>query len=253
MNNKAFDPFAQTITLTLSNNSTLPVPLPDLNAYIIETVHLALIYASQLGATVLIIPMLLLLTPTAKARRPIFLLNLVSLILNMIRLVLMSLYLVSAFSLPYAYFAADYSRVPSHDYANSVAAEMFTLMLLIAVEASLVLQARVVCLTLPKGQQRAILGVSAIVAGLAIGFRLALTIENVGAILHAADFSVRGQFLGSAANITVTVSIWVFCGLFVAKLLWSIRERRRMNMRALRAVKIVVVGGVQTMVIPGTF
>lgn len=250
--NATFAPLEQNLTLLLPDGLTpLPLPLPDLQAFMLYTTHLALTYAAQLGATLLLLPLLLLLTPSQKRLRPIFLLNLLALLLNSTRLILMSLYLTSAFSHPYAYFAAYYDAVPRSDYTNSVAASVFTLLLLLAVEASLVLQARVVCLTLPVYQQRVMLAASAAVASVAVGFRAALVVENVRAILAAADFRITGRWLGSATNITATVSIWFFCGVFVGKLVGSMRERKRMGMRQLRAVRVVAVGGVGTMIVPG--
>ena len=122
--------------------------------------------------------MLLLLTKADKRTSPIFIINTLSLVFNLIRNILLCLYFTSAFNESYAYFAGDYSRVPQSDYANSITATAFQMLTLISIEASLCLQVRVVCTTLRRVYRTTILVVSLAIALMAIGLRMVYTVKN---------------------------------------------------------------------------
>ena len=139
------DPFNQTLTLLLEDGTSFQLTTQDLKELNLYNVQICINYGSQIGATLLLIVVLALITPTDKCRSPIFVVNILALISNFIRSLLQALYFTSTFSIPYAYFTSDYLHVPSVDYANSVAANVFTLLVQICVSISLVMQIRVVC------------------------------------------------------------------------------------------------------------
>lgn len=201
----------------------------------------------------MLLVILLLLTKPEKRRAPVFIINVLSLGLNFIRSLLQCLYFTGGLNVPYAYFARDFSRVPRSDYANSVAATIFTLLVLVCIEASLVLQANIVCTTLPKLYRHGVKAVSAVVVLLAIGFRFALAVANIKATLATSEGSSSAsyQWLASATNIATTVSICLFCAIFVVKLGAVMRERKKMGMRQFGPMRIIFIMGCQTMIIPG--
>lgn len=246
----AFDPFTQIFTLLLSDGTPFNVSIPDLDDFILYNVQICINYSAQLGASVVLLIILLLLTKSEKRRAPIFILNSLSLALNTIRNVLQCLYFTGPFSEAYAYLAQDYSRVPHSAYATSIAGNVLTLMLLICLELSLVLQTRVVCVTLRDIYRQCILGCSISMALLAIGFRFALVVENSKYILAAANFS-SFAWLGSATNITASISICFFCIIFVTKLGLALNARRNLGLQQFGPMQIIFIMGCQTLVIPG--
>ena len=246
-----FDPFTQIVTLLFSDGTPLNVSVPDLDTYILYNVQICINYSAQLGASVVLLVILVLITKSEKRRAPIFLLNSMSLALNTIRNVLQCLYFTGPFSETYAYFTQDYSRVPPSAYATSIAATVLTLMLLICVELSLVLQTRVVCTTLRDIYRHCIFGCSLSVALLAIGFRFALVVLNSKYILAAKSFA-SFDWLASAANITASISICFFCIVFVTKLGLALNARRKLGLQQFGPMQIIFIMGCQTLVIPGT-
>ncbi|KAI9850511.1 MAG: hypothetical protein M1838_005575 [Thelocarpon superellum] len=242
MASPTFDPFSQNVTLLLADGTPFNITIPDLDAFTLYNVQTCIDYGSQLGASLILLVVLMLLTRAEKRQSPIFYLNALSLSVNFIRSLLQCLYFTSGFNETYAFFAEDYSRVPATDYATSITADVLTLLLLMTIEVSLVLQARVVCATLLKSQRYIITAVSAVVALLAIGFRFALVIINSEKILEAENF-LAWQWLASAANITATISICFFCALFAIKLGFALYERKKLGMKQYAPMQIIFIMG----------
>lgn len=245
-----FDPYSQSFTLLMPDGTPFNITAQDLEAFSLYNVRISINYASQLGASLMLLIILLLLTKPEKRRAPVFIINVLSLAFNFVRSLLQCLYFTSAFNVPYSYFSGDLSRISRSDYANPLAASIFTLLVLVCIEASLVLQANIVCTTLPTLYRRGVKATTAAVALVAIGFRLALAIANIRLILKASNPNSL-QWLGSATNIATTVSICVFCGIFVVKLGAAMRERKKLGMKQFGPVRIIFIMGCQTMVIPG--
>ena len=195
---------------------------------------------------------LLLLTKPDKRGSPLFVINTLSLALNIIRNVLLCLYFTGPFTEVYTYFGQDYSRINLGDYANSVTATVFTVLVLLCVEISLCLQTRVVCVTLWKFYQQVIFAVSVLVATVAIGFRLAFCVENSKFIVNLEELSPI-QWLASATNITTTISICWFCAVFVTKLGFALNQRRKLGLGQFGPMQILFIMGCQTLVIPGMY
>lgn len=234
----------------MRDDTPFNVTIPDLDEFIMYSVQISINYAAQLGASLIFLIVLLLLTKPEKKKSPIFILNSVALILNFLRLLLHCLYFTGPFSETYAYFSVDYSRVSGSDYATQVANTVLTWLLLVCVEVSLLLQVQVVCVTLRDGFKRLIYAFSAMSAGLALAFRLALCVENSKYILYL-ESEVSLQWLVSASNITTSISICWFCAVFVIKLGFAINQRRKLNAGSFRPMQIIFIMGCQTLIVPG--
>ena len=250
--NSAFDPFSQSFTLLLNDGTPFNVTIPELDDFILYSVQISISYASQLGASLVLLVILALLTKPDKRFSPVFILNTLSLALNFVRNVLQCVYFTGPFSETYAYFAVDYSRVPSSAYATSVAAAVLTLLLLICVELSLLLQAQVICITLRKVYRQILFVVSLLIGSMAIGFRFALCVENSKAIYSLSTLTSL-YWLASATNITTTISVFWFCTVFVTKLGFALNQRRKLGLRRFGPMQIIFIMGCQTMTIPGDF
>ncbi|MCJ1224557.1 hypothetical protein MMC12_001202 [Toensbergia leucococca] len=247
-----FDPFTQTFTLLLADSSPFNVTIPELDDFVFYNVNICINYASQLGGSLILLIVLLLLTKTDKRQSPIFILNALCLSLNTIRNILQCLYFAGPFSETYAYFGQDYSRVPRSTYATSVTATVLTFLLLLCVELSLILQVRVVCVTLRDIYRRGILVISVMIALVAIGFRLALCVENSRYIVSL-TYLIPLTWLGSAANITTSISVCWFCAVFVTKLGFALEQRRKLGMGTFGPMQVIFIMGCQTLIIPAIF
>lgn len=245
-----FDPFTQTFTLLLADSTPFNVSMPDLDDFMLYSVQICINYAAQLGASLVLFIVLLLLTKPGKRSSPIFLINLLSLALNVIRNVLFCLYFTGPFSEVYAYFGEDYSRVSRSDYAQSITATMISFLLLVCVEVSLILQVRVVCVTIKKMYKLAIFMISNFIALMAIGTHLAFSIGVSRSTISLTPPSYLDK-LESASNITTTISICWFCTVFVTKLGFALNERRKLGLDRFGPMQVIFIMGCQTLIIPG--
>lgn len=250
-----FDPFTQSFTLLKADGATsFNVSISNLDGMYQYSVRICINYSVQLGASLVLLLVLLLLAQPEKRRSPIFLINVVSLSLNVIRMLLQCFFFTGNFTESYAFFAGDYSRITNADYANQVVSVLMNLFLLISVETSLCLQVRALCssMILPI-YRRIIFSLSAIIVFLALGFRLALCVENMRYILTVSAALTNINWLQSASNITTTISICWFCVVFVGMLSMSIYRRQQMGMKKFGPLHVIFIMGCQTLVIPGLF
>ena len=193
---------------------------------------------------------MLLLTRPDKRTSSVFIMNAISLMLNIVRNVLLCLFFTSAFNESYAYFAGDYSRVPQSDYATSVTGTVFELLTLISIEISLCLQVRVVCVTLQRMNRMMIFCLSTIIALMAIGLRFAYMVKNSILIMETMPLDSLYQ-LGSVTNIATSISICWFSLVFVTKLGVALRARSKLGMGQFGSMQIIFIVGCQTLIIPG--
>ena len=193
---------------------------------------------------------LALVTKADKRKSPIFVLNATSLALSVIHNLMACLYFTGPFSEFYAFFANDFDRVPRSAYANSVAQVVLALLQLCSIEASLLLQVHIVCVTLRRAYRRAILVASIVIALLAISCRFALVVENSKAILGA-EYESGLDRVSDAANISLIISIFWFSAAFLAKLGHAIYQRKKLGLTGFGAMQVLSVMAFQTMTIPG--
>jgi pheromone alpha factor receptor len=246
----SFDPFAQTITLLLQNGTPFNISMYDLDVYRSYGIRICINYSSQIGASFMLLVILFTLSKREKRRSPIFFLNALSLAANTIRSLLQCFYFTGPFYYPYAYFSGDYSKVPQSQIGISIAADTLTLILVIFIEISLILQVRVVCVTTRETQRFWIMVTSVTVAMVAIGFRFALVVINSEAIRNIENFG-SWLWLVTATTITQAISIWFFSLVFLIKLGYALVLRRRLGLRQFGPMQIIFIMGCQTMVIPG--
>lgn len=250
-----FDPFAQSFTLLKADGVTsFNVSIANLDSMYQYSIRICINYSVQLGASLVLLLVLLLLAQPEKRRSPIFLINVVSLSINVIRMLLQCFFFTGNFTETYAFFAGDYSRITTEDYSNQIVSVLMNLFLLISVETSLCLQVRALCssMILPI-YRRIIFSLSAIIVSLALGFRLALCVENVRYILTLSSALANINWLQSASNITTTISICWFCVVFVGMLGMAIYRRQQMGMKKFGPLHVILIMGCQTLVIPGLF
>ena len=246
-----FDPFQQNFTLYMSDGMPVNVSVPQLDVFVLYGSQISINYGVQIGASIVLFIVMLLLTKPDKRTSAIFVINTLSLLLNIVRNVFFCLFFTGAFNESYAYFTGDYSRVPMGDYANSVTATVFELFTLISIEASLCLQVRVVCVTLPRTYRLTIFTVSTLIALAAISLRFVYMVENSILIMQTMPLNSIYS-LGSATNIATSISICWFSAVFVIKLGFALRMRRKLGLGQFGSMQIIFIMGCQTLIIPGT-
>ncbi|KAL4915838.1 fungal pheromone mating factor STE2 GPCR-domain-containing protein [Aspergillus aurantiobrunneus] len=248
-----FDPWTQNVIFHLADGTPLEVPIDAVDEFAQYPIRVCTNYGAQLGASVVLLLILLLLTRAEKRASYVFWLNCLALLLNFARLLCSIITFTSAFLKTYTFFSGDYSRVPTSDYANSILGVIFAALLLTVIEISLVLQVQVVCSNLRRIYRRTLLSVSAVVALVPIAFRYWMAVENVKSSILDANSPVPFNWLESAANIVLTVSICFFCTVFVTKLGFAIRLRRKLGLTNFGPMKVIFVMGCQTLIIPAMF
>ena len=248
--NSTSDPFEQSFTLLDPTNGPVNVSLMDLNDFNLYNIEVTINYGAQIGASIAILLVLLLLTKPDKRLSAILVVNTFSLIFNIIRNVLQCIRFTGPWVNVYAFFAADFSRIHTKDYAIPVTSAVFTLLMQVCAELSLYMQVRVVCVTLRELYRKVILAISGVVALVAIGFRFAYMVENSKAIVALVPTSSL-YWLGSATNITTSISIVWFCAVFVTKLGFALYQRRKLGLGHFGPMQILFIMGCQTLIIPG--
>lgn len=265
--NTTFDPFTQVLTLLMPDGTTpFNTTFDQFDYFHHQTIQLALNKGSDLGATLLTLLTLLLLTAPAKRRTPAFALNVAALTTNAVRGVLKAVYLDGRMMDVYAQLVGDTARLRPVDYAVSVGESVGTLVTLGLVMMTLLLQVRAVVLvgTAPSSsssalrswlavvmQRRAVVLLvgCGVVAFVACGFQVALTVANVKAILA---FSFQDGFLAlqKDAQIVTMVSLSTFMAIFVAKLGVAMMQRRRLGQRQFGPMQVLFIMGCQTLIVP---
>jgi pheromone alpha factor receptor len=248
--NTTFDPFQQSLTFTDAYGEAFPVSLAELDDFFLYGLQNCVIAGTQVGAAAILLVVLLLLTKPDKRTTPIFIVNTLALVFDIIRCVLSCLYFTGPFEETYAYFSEDYSHVHNQDYAMSVLKAIFSLLMLVCVETSLCLQIQVVCVTLRRAYRHAIFALSTLIASTAISVRFAFMVENAILVVQTKQESSLYQ-LDSAANITITLSICWFCAVFVAKLGVALRQRQKLGLGQFGPMQVIFIMGCQTLIIPG--
>ena len=248
----SLNPYEQSFTLLQADGTPFNVTIPDLDDFVYYNTQICISFGAQIGASIVLLIVLLLLTKRDKRTSPIFIVNTLALIFNIIRLVMACLYFTGPWNETYAYFGQDYSRVHIKDYAESVNDAVFNFLALLCIETSLCLQARVVCITLRPIYRTAILIASILVALVGITFHFILVVENC---IYIVDTKEEGSLyrIASASQISVTVSICCFCVIFVTKLGFALHQRRKLGLAQFGPMQILFIMGCQTLLIPGMY
>lgn len=245
----SFNPYLQNVTFRRPDGELIKVPMDELDLFLQYNVRICINYATQLGASIVLFLILLLLTRKEKRGSPIFILNILALLLNVGRLLCQVIHFTTGFEEVYAYFAFDYSAVPVSAYAISILSVTLETMLVICIMISLVVQVHTVCRTLRPWYRIPILVLSALMALTPIAFRIAWMVENNIYIMKVASMEDIA-WLESDTNIVITTSICFFCAVFVAKLGYAIRQRRQLGVRDFGPMQVIFVCGCQTLTVP---
>jgi pheromone alpha factor receptor len=195
----------------------------------------------------------MVLTKAEKRKSGIFIMNTICLFVNTCRAIVQALWLTGNWFNPYAFLSFDSSHINRGDIANSVAANVLTMILYIGVMISLSLQVWIVCITTPKLQRFLIMGITTLIALIACSYRFAITVISAQqTIAMNPDGMEPYQGILTITTILTTTAIWSYCVVFTFKLGFAIVQRRQLGMTQFGPMQIIFIMGCQTMVIPGT-
>ena len=251
-NTTSFDPFTQEFTLLDASGVPFNVSLGSVDILRFHGTQECIAMGVQIGACAILLIVLLLLTKPDKRMSAIFILNVLALVCAIIRSVLDSIFWTGPFVSTFAQFGDDFSQVTPGIYASQVTVTVFILLLQLCVEASLCIQAYVVCVNFRRIYRQAILATSVVIGLAAVAVRFALMVENDIYIIQARDVTSL-DLLESAVDITTTVCICWFCAIFVGKLGVALHERKKLGMDQFGPMQIIFIVGCQTLLIPGTY
>ena len=214
-------------------------------------IRIAINWASQIGASFILLLVLFLLTRRDKRNSWIFTMNALCLVLNAIRSILQSVWLTTDFYHPFALVANDFSRVTNADRGITIASNTIMLVLVTCIMISLSLQVWVVCITAKPIQRLIVMVATSVAALVAIGYRFAVTIISNKQTMKDDNMSA---YTGLTTNmyIAFAVAVWIYCAIFTFKLGHALLERKRLRMTQFGPMQIIFIMGCQTMIIPGT-
>ncbi|KAI1467783.1 fungal pheromone mating factor STE2 GPCR-domain-containing protein [Daldinia caldariorum] len=152
-----FDPQNQTFFIVGSSHLTntsdpdspplIAISLPVIDAQRVRLASTSINYGVQLGLCLLSLLTSLLLLPSAKLRRPVHLAQVLCLAVSVTRLALLVLYFPGPLTEYYVAWTRDASVLPPAAYDDTTAASALSVLQLALVEASLMLQSRVLVRT----------------------------------------------------------------------------------------------------------
>ena len=245
-----FNSWTQSVTVTAPDNSKVDIPMEAFNHLRIYGARLAISYGAQIGASFILLLVLLLLTRAEKRKSSIFIINMLCLVTNAIRCVLLSCFVTSTWFNPYSQLLDAFDNVSHRDEGTLVAMNTFSLIVTILVMISLSLQVYVVCITTAPAQRFIIMGVTTLMALVATGYKFAFVILSTRVNLNREKFYAYDH-VALTSYITQAVSIWVFSCVFTYKLGHAILQRRKLKMPQFGPMQIVFIMGCQTLIIPG--
>ncbi|GAM82167.1 hypothetical protein ANO11243_001460 [Dothideomycetidae sp. 11243] len=251
--NPTFDPFSQPFTLQTVDGELVVANLAYLHDAVFVGTQQTIVSAVQVGASLTMLLVLLILTKADKRRQPVFWLNCSALFFVCVAQIMACLYYTSSWFSPYAFLTGDYSFVSPGAKAISIIGGVSMLLLLISIETSLVLQVHVITITLDSWKRHLILAVSVTIALIAIGTRIAqLSINMYWNVLREA-YNPSVKPLVQARDICLAISTVFFSAIFCAKLLHSLRQRKRMGLTRFGPMQVVFIGATHTLVLPALF
>jgi pheromone alpha factor receptor len=245
------DPFAQPVTVLLPNGVPFNVTMDQITGFLNDRTVWGINIGAGIGASFLMLAAVALLTRADKRNSPVFVLNILALLINSIRGVLHALYVAGPFQNLYAVLTSDWTNIRSSDKAISIADATLGLLVLIVIEASLLMQVYVVLATTSRVQRFWVMAVCAAVALVAISVEFAVVVINCGFIM-----SLRPQTSFSFVRLVMadyimgTVSVGFFCLVFLYKLGVAVLQRRRLGLKRFGPMQIIFIMAWQTMLIP---
>nr|CCI72002.1 pheromone receptor 2 [Neurospora africana] len=238
-----FDNYGQLLNVTTTD-------VDSLNDMMIS---IAINYATQIGATFIMLAIMLLMTPRRRFKRLPTIISLLALLLNLIRVVLLALFYPSHWTDFYVFYSGDWQFVPQSDMQISVAATVLSIPVTALLLSALMMQAwSMMQLWTPIWRALVVL-VSGLLSLATVALSFVNCIFQAKNILYADPFPprwVRKLYLG-----LTTGSISWFTFLFMIRLVMHMWTNRNIlpSMKGLKAMDVLIITNSILMLIPVLF
>lgn len=250
----AFDPYNQKVTFFIAPNIPIHIPIPAIDAFNNETVSIVLNYGTQLGAAITMLLVVLFTTPPSKFLRTANMLHVLGLLVCIVRTVLLALYFSSPFSHFYPVWSNDYSQVPAWTYRESVTGTVFSMILVIISDVSLIHQAWAMVSLWPSKTKYVLCLISLLITLLSVAARTAFTViqcEGIYNLVPPMDFA---WLVHAMVILNICTTLW-FCSLFNSKLIMHLITNRGVlpSRRAMSPMEVLIATNGILMIIPGKY
>ena len=240
----------QSFNVTGLDGTPTTITFADLNLWAYGRSAQEAITGFGIGFVSMLFIVLLLVTPAAKIRKPIFLLNLVSMFLVTVREVLLTVFNTASYVGVGQNFLNGLAQYPLsvwtvNELAGIVAVPIYALIMI-----SLLLQVRVVFAAEPKTRKIfTIVGAIAITVQTGINMAWLVFVTNCGIYGLCATLPI---WLYSTLRIFFCSYVGVACLIFLYKLGFTIYRRRKMgmNIKQFGPLQIIFVMFCQCLVVP---
>jgi pheromone alpha factor receptor len=240
---------SQSFNLTGLDGSPVTLSLADIDAFIHYLTAAIAVQGFIIGVSSLLIIILMLLTPTQKARRLIFIFNFLSLVLLCTRAILYVSNLCSQAGNGIGEnFLGAIAQYPTAKFSTTIVDAFISLFLIVTIVTSLMLQVRVVFAAEPR-TQKIVTAVLSLGALWIIGVYLRFTVWEIKVILKRI-ISIETPWTYEAFEISMIIYIGICCLLFLYKLFHAIRLRKRMGYKHFGPLQVLFVMFAQCLIIP---
>jgi len=244
---------SQTFNVTGVDGSPMPLTVDEITSFVKSLTRQQAVYGFSLGFCAMLTIVLLLLGDSKKLRRPIYVLNLVTLVLFTFRVIL-ELVISTTIGADFGVnFIGGTAQLGSSDLVCQFIAYTIQPFWYAAIIASLVLQVRVVFAAEPTAQ-KIVTGVLSI-SGLAfVGLESYLCIMAIigDASDPTADHPMLDKLIPILEEYFVTY-VGVSCIVFLYKLAVTILLRRKMGIKRFGPLQIIFIMFSQCLVVPLVF
>jgi pheromone alpha factor receptor len=228
--------------------------MDQITNYVIDRTVWGINVGAGIGASWLMLVAVVLLTKADKRRVPIFIFNVLALLINSIRGILHGIYISGPFQNLYALLTNDWIHITASNKAVSIADATLGLCVLIVIECSLLTQIWVVLATASRLQRTCIMAICAVVGLAAVSVEFAAVVINCQFIMALKSVNTPAfNNLILTDYIMCTVSVSFFCLIFLVKLGNAVLQRRRLGFKSFGPMQIIFIMAAQTMLIPSTF
>nr|CAP17784.1 pheromone receptor 2 [Neurospora sp. FGSC 8881] len=231
----------------------LNVTTTDIDALNDMMISITINYATQIGATFIMLAIMLLMTPRRRFKRLPTIISLLALCINLIRVVLLALFYPSHWTDFYVLYSGDWQFVPPSDMQISVAATVLSIPVTALLLSALMVQAwSMMQLWTPLWRALVVL-VSGLLSLATVAMSFANCIFQAKNILYAdplPSYWVRKLYLA-----LTTGSISWFTFLFMIRLVMHMWTNRSIlpSMKGLKAMDVLIITNSILMLIPVLF
>lgn len=238
-----FDNFGQLVNVTIAM-------VDEMNRLMISS---AVNYATQIGATFIMLAIMLLMTPRRRFKRLPTIISLLALLLNLIRVVMLTLFYPSHFTDFYVLYSGDWTFVPQSDMHITVAATVLSIPVTVLLLSALMVQAWSMMQLWEPLWRALVVSISALLTVGTVILSFVNCIFQVKNIIYLDPFPpywVRKLYLAMT-----TGSISWFTFLFMIRLIMHMWTNRSIlpSMKGLKPMDVLIITNSILMLVPVLF